>query len=123
MFTFHTSVIIPASAVNNIGQTIRKNFLELLLKDTPDEDIYAYSMLLNQAIGKCIGDYALKNDRWELDRGQAFTIANHLRNNKRIEAIKEFRSCTGVGLKEGLEFINSFGLGNAAADLFINTFI
>lgn len=122
MFTFESTTIVPASVINAIGLRIKETFLELLPEDTSDETIYQYSTLLNQAVGECIGNDIKRCDRWSLERRQSFKIAELLRNNKRIEAIKLFRQFTGVGLREGMHFIDTFGIGHAAADVFINAF-
>lgn len=122
MFTFESTIVVPASVINEIGFQIKEKFLELLPEDTSNEAIYKCSTLLNQAIGECVGNEIKRCDKWSLDRRQTFKIAELLRRNKRIEGIKLFRQFTGSGLREGMHFIDTFGIGNAAADIFIDAF-
>lgn len=122
MFTFKTEIVIPESAVNVIGLQVKKTFLELLPQDTPESLIYEYAMLLNQAIGKCVGS-PLRSEGWSLDAEAVFKIAKHLRDRKRIDAIRTFREYTGSGLKEGKNFIDNFGTGSDASKLFVDTML
>jgi ribosomal protein L7/L12 len=60
---------------------------------------------------------------YELPTEAVYSIAHYLRSEKRISAIKEFRTHTGTSLREGKEYIDRFGVGVGSAELFLHTFL
>jgi ribosomal protein L7/L12 len=48
--------------------------------------------------------------------------SSFLKHRKKIDAIKEFCSSTGSGLRDAKEFIDKFGSGPQAAIQFLQTF-
>ena len=123
MFTFTTTLDVPSSIVNIIGQNIRKNFKDLMLKDNPDGEVYEIDMLLNKAIGICVNDSIKTCEGHSLMSEDVYEIANFIRFGMRVPAIKAFRKVTSTGMKQASDFIKSFEEGTDGAQSFINSFI
>ncbi len=125
MILFQTSVRVPGGVVRRLGTELKY----LLLNDITQNNDFSSKELHNirKSMEKVVDEFSNSQkkscDGWELDQSVAYTIADHLRRGKRINAIRDFRSATGAGLKESKDFLDRFGTGEIGSVEFIASFV
>jgi ribosomal protein L7/L12 len=129
MISYQTTVSVPKHIIEKIGAQIRHLVTGQMSSDMhqhdrwEQNDIGRVSSNIDQAVRAFANSEQKSCDGWSLTVAQAEVISFHLREERFIEAIKEFRSATGSGLAEAKYFMDKFGRGPAAAMEFLNTFV
>jgi ribosomal protein L7/L12 len=129
MISYQTTVSVPKHIIQKIGAQIRHLVTGQMLSERhqhdrwEQNDIGHVSSIIDDAVKAFANTEQKSCDGWSLTVVQAEIIAFNLREERFVEAIKEFRSATGSGLREAKEFMDKFGRGTQAAMEFLNTFV
>ena len=123
-FIFSTSTAVPANTIKEIGLELQKRAMIRLLQmgGLTDEDLDKITYAFSKELFKLVIENVATVDGLSLKKDDVSFIANLLKNGKRISAIKEFRSVTGIGLREAKDFIDEFPSDVRGALDFMNTF-
>jgi ribosomal protein L7/L12 len=115
-YIFKTHVTVSADILETILTDYRNRVIEdLILDDTLEFSDYESVQivgLMEKVAAAMVDSNQTSVDGWTLTSNEIAEIADHLRNFKRIDAIKTFRQATGAGLKDGKDFIDSFCAGD-----------
>jgi hypothetical protein len=109
----HTREVFSTSQIFD-GQKLKPVF-EGILVNALEQVFHSKVPLTFRPVIDWTEDY---EDMWEkIDLPSGIYIMRHLRDGKKISAIKLVREQTGVGLKEAKRFIDSDWLWNIMSDL------
>lgn len=129
MILFQANVAVPAHIVEQIGSGIKQLLIKTLasrgLKDDRFDEltIHEISMTMNDVVDAYAARQEKSCEGWTLTKDQAELVAFELRNDRKIMAIKQFRTATGAGLRDSKLFLDKFGLGNVGAIEFMAVFV
>ncbi len=127
MILFNANVSVPKHIIIAIGDEIRAILIRNLTNDPRyammNDDIQIINNKLENAIYSFAASQEKSCEGWKLEKYQAERVANELRSDRKIMAIKEFRTYTGAGLRDSKLFLDKFGLGEVAAMEFLAVFV
>lgn len=128
MIYFETRVSVPKHIVEKIGLEIRERFMRGIYEEThlSSRDIGQIDEILQSVILKYSSNQEKSCDGYSLTKDDAEIIANEMKQNRKLMAVKEFRRATGAGLREAKSFLEKFGvqgIGETAAIEFLSVFI
>ena len=127
MILFNANVSVPKHIIEQIGGEIQNLFLRDINSDSRYSMMQDDIQVLNDKLSNAIYSFATSQEKscegWSLEKHQAERIANELRLDRKIMAIKEFRTATGAGLMDSKIFLDKFGLGEVAALEFLAVFV
>lgn len=126
MISFKTTLNVPPDALRQIRDKIIESTMKsLLLRDDVGTDLMTIvDQDLRQAFAGLVqGNSPLTEKDVSFSDQQVYNIAEFLKSGKKIYAIKAFRAASGKGLKDTKDFLDKFGLGEGASQLFISMFI
>jgi len=124
-YAYQAFVNVPMEIVQKIGNDLEEKLgtqlvlnCDFLTASELEEIRYRF----NVALRELIADSAKSVEGYTLSSGCIMAIARYLKNHKKIDAIKEFRSATGTGLRDAKDFIDRFGMGHDGATQFMKMF-
>lgn len=127
MILFNTNVSVPKHVIQQIGNEIKNTLMRDLHIDPRFETLHDDLQVINDKLANAIYSFAISQEKscegWSLEKHQAERVANELRNNRKIMAIKEFRTYTGAGLRDSKLFLDKFGMGEIGAMEFLAVFV
>ena len=129
-YTFSTFATVPAEMIREIGMDILRAAMKRLeaeggeMTDVRLADIeYQFTNAILDVISKSDEQTTVSVDGFHLPPARVLEIAEYLRIDRFVDAVRAFRDYTNCGLREAKEFIERFGRrGHYSAQQFIDTF-
>ena len=127
MILFNANVSVPKHIIEKIGNEIKGLLIRDLQSDPRFEMMQDDLQVISNKMENAIYSFATSQEKscegWSLEKHQAEAVANELRLDRKIMAIKEFRTYTGAGLRDSKLFLDKFGLGEVGAMEFLAVFV
>ena len=124
-YIYQAFVTIPSDIILKIGMDLEDKLgtqLVLHCDDLTEQQMDKIRYRFNCAVRELAQDSSKCVEGYTLSSEVVMTIGRYLKNHKKIDAIKEFRSATGTGLRDAKDFIDRYGTGHDAATKFMQTF-
>ena len=125
---FQTHVEVPEWVIKKIALEIKEKFFEEMLIDHHFDYLskgcrmYNLGMKYNKVVDDFTENYTPEYQGYRVSMGRAKIIAHYLKNHRKIDAIKEFRSETGADLRDSKLLIDEFGTGPESGSKFLAAF-
>ena len=127
MILFNANISVPKHIIQQIGNEIKNTLMRDLHSDPRYSMLFDDLQVINDKLANAIYSFATSQEKscegWSLEKHQAEAVANELRKDRKIMAIKEFRTYTGAGLRDSKLFLDKFGLGEVGAMEFLAVFV
>jgi hypothetical protein len=127
MILFNANVAVPKHIIEAIGNEIKNTLMRDLHGDPRFEMLQDDLRVIEHKLENAIFSFASSQEKscegWSLEKHQAEAVANELRLDRKIMAIKEFRTYTGAGLRDSKLFLDKFGMGEVGAMEFLAVFV
>ena len=121
---FSTFVTVPSEIIENFGNRLKDEIISKLKSrgGFTNKQLVIIQDIISHEVHVAAQHNVTTVDGHLINNKSRMIISKALASGQRVDAIREFRSATGEGLRDAKNFMDNFSSGNEGAIEFMSAF-